>query len=119
MRGPVLASLIRNSPAALSTSSPAQRHNLLATAPGQNQQAQGGDRLRQAEPSASASCSARPSRRYSSGVRNRSREFSLYRRTDRHGLRPGGSRSQASARENIFDRILAALLAILGVPRIP
>ena len=103
MRGPVFESRNRSTRAVRSTSShfrlriSSDRHpvsisrRIAATAEGI------------IEPSVSSLVSAAPRYRYSSGVRNRSRDVPRYWRTWRVGLRPGGTIPQFSARVNILE----------------
>ena len=91
MRGPVFVSRNRNTRAVRSTSSHLRVRISSDRQPVRISRRIAAIALDIIEPAASIFFSAAPSRRYSSGVRKRSRDVSRYCRTWRVGLRPGGT----------------------------
>ncbi len=118
VRGPTLVSGSRSSGASKSTSSHRRFRISPLRQPVSSSSRIAGTAEGNTDPSASASASTRPRRRYSSRVRNRSRRCSLYLRTERHGLRRGGVMPQPSASLNILARTPTVWLAWYGLSRI-
>ena len=99
IRAPVLAWRSRRSPALRSTSSQRSVRTSMSRHPVSISRRSAAAPRAGISPLASSARSSRPTRRYSSGVRNRSRLPSLYLDTKRQGLLPNGANPQASASE--------------------
>ena len=117
MRGPVFASRSRSSPALRSTSSHCSVSTSVSRHPVTISSRSAAAARALSALWASSSHSARPTRRYSSSLRNRSRILCRYCFTNRHGLPPGGAIPQSSASANIFDNTPSARFAARGVAR--